>query len=184
MPFIENTFGSPELQRITGLHDGLLRQLRHRKYLLGKGSGTSVHYTTSEATRALLFASLVQIGLPPRVSRGLIAVGDTGLGQDPVSTFLDWAQLQRGAIFDPEQIAGRKLPIGEGELGSYRGPSKRYWVIRSKKGKRVATLESNLNQYFRTKRDQDGSVAIVLDLKWLARHFAEAAGRSLWIAVK
>lgn len=183
MHFLENNFGSPELQRITGLHDGLLRQLRHRNYLVAKGSGSSVHYTTSEATRALVFASLMQVRLPPRVSRGVAATGHNEIVSDPVQTLLSWAQLQQGAIFDPQQIAGRKLPIGEGEVGSYR-PSARYWVIRSDKGKLVATLQSNLNQYFRTKRDQDGSVAIVLDLKWLAGHFVDVAGRSLWTAVK
>src|SRR5215208_4382339 len=105
MHFIPNTFGSPELQRITGLHDGLLRQLRHRKYLVAKGSGTSVHYTTSEATRALVFAALIQVGLPPRVSRAVAATGHNEILSDPVQTLLSWAQLQRRAIFDPQQIA-------------------------------------------------------------------------------
>src|SRR5215208_7225803 len=99
MHFIPNTFGSPELQRITGLHDGLLRQLRHRKYLVAKGSGTSVHYTTSEATRALVFASLVQVGLPPRVSSGVAVRSNNEIVSDPVETLLGWAQLNRGAIF-------------------------------------------------------------------------------------
>jgi hypothetical protein len=171
MRFIQNTFRSPEIARITGLHDGLLRQLRHRGYLTGKGKGGQVEYETCETARALSFACLLQVGLPPRVSKDLIL---------PENGILIWAQIERGAILDPERIAGKKLPLAEVERDKYTPPW-RYWVYQRGQGQFVA----NLNQYFKPEQAFEGSAAVVFDLRSLAKHFVRmAAGRSLWIAVQ
>src|SRR5688572_3412277 len=159
MKFIENTFGSPELQRITGLHDGLLRQLRHRGYLRRRVPGGQVEYDASETARVLAFATLLQIGMPPKLSADLDL---------PSEIILDWAQFQRGAILDPQKIAGHKLPRGEGKLGTYT-PSNRYWLHPE------GLIVGNLNRHFRAERSIDKAVSIIFDLKSMAKHLVKMA---------
>jgi hypothetical protein len=168
--FEATTFTAGEAGEISGLNPMRQQNLRRHKYLPPTPQGTWTRYDLKMMGVLLIHGRCSDLAIPPKTAKAIIASATTA-----AVFILGFAQKCTGVIDNPLGLATGK-PITFGPTQQLR----RFLISYGTE----VTFQNDIGEFYAKKWDADLSAAIVFDLKRMADHLCERAGRPLWKVVE